>query len=1229
MSKLMKRRLASFGGGALLALASAVAVADDTEIFFNNIGSGGNANVMLILDTSGSMNDVVTSQVPYDSTVSYTANKCAGGNFDASKVYFGSGGTVPACGSANQIAAANFKCVDAAPALVTGPGTASPGYYSGSPMIQWGPFTTTTGKGKNKVTSTTRQWQGTLGITGGTDVECKNDAGLAGNGVTGGANLYPSKNSNATSANGIWDVLANSWWGVNGNAGGNYVIYSANYLNYYYDSATGSTNTKVAILQQGVASILASTANVNIGLMRYDSAGSGGMVQNAIAPIATNAAPILANVNNNAPSGNTPISETLYEAYLYFAGGAVNFGNSSNSTTCNAWSVSGTGLKTCGSVKSSKFPSVPASRNPATAAGTNYASPANSSCQKNFIVFLTDGLPNGDYQANTAITKLPNFASTAGSCYASSSAMYGAFGLPGVPTGTDGTGLCSAAIAKYMYKNDLRKDVSAVQNVSTFMIGFGNDFADSSGAPTGAFDYLQDIASKGGGKAFTATNLSDLTSVFNQILASVVKTNTMFSAPAVAVNAFNRTQTLNDLYVSVFSPKTDYHWPGNLKRYQVVNNEVVDANGVAAVDPATGFFTSTAQSFWSAAPDGFDVTQGGAASNIPDPAPRNVFTYIGANPQGHGNAVSLTAGSNSFIATNASLTTTLLNIGGVGDPSLPDLVNWARGQDLLDENSNGSTTDTRHDMGDPIHTAPAVVIYGKNSNGTDNTVAYVPTNDGYLHAVDANTGIEKWAFIPQEMLGHLVDLYDDNPTVTKHYGIDGAISVLKYDINGDGTVDPAAGDKVLLFFSTGRNTDVSMYYGMDVTDPANPALLWAIDGNTLPGLGQAWSQPAITRVNIAGATQNSQKLVLVIGGGYDPSEDGYSYVDVAGSASKTPEAGSHLFMIDALYGTLLWDAGGVAGYNFVNARMDHAIPSPVAVLDMNGDGYADRMYVGDMSGQVWRFDIINGNPAASLVNGGVIASLGTREDAVHRAVAARRFYNVPDVSTVSKPGVVPYLNIAIGSGYRGHPLDQVVQDRFYSVHDAIGQFGTLSQATFNLRTASLLIRDAEIVNPYSLVDVTASVTPTIPAGSVGWQLDMNQYAGWIGEKVLSQASTFNNAVIFTTYTPNTSVPADPCAGVGSGTNRVYVVNVYDGAPAIDRNKDGMLTIQDRGSDLAQGGIAPQTAFLFLPPGNNGGGPGQPPPGPPQVTCLSGVEVLSVCRNFNQRVKTYWREGMAN
>ncbi len=76
----------------------------------------------------------------------------------------------------------------------------------------------------------------------------------------------------------------------------------------------------------------------------------------------------------------------------------------------------------------------------------------------------------------------------------------------------------------------------------------------------------------------------------------------------MTVNAFNRTQTLDNLYVSVFSPSATFHWPGNIKKYKFQNGKVVDSLGNPAVSPATGFFTDTSQSYWSATVDGADVT---------------------------------------------------------------------------------------------------------------------------------------------------------------------------------------------------------------------------------------------------------------------------------------------------------------------------------------------------------------------------------------------------------------------------------------------------------------------------------------------------------------------------------------------------------------------------------------------------------------------------------------------
>ncbi|TLY73374.1 MAG: hypothetical protein E6K43_11030 [Gammaproteobacteria bacterium] len=275
------------------------------------------------------------------------------------------------------------------------------------------------------------------------------------------------------------------------------------------------------------------------------------------------------------------------------------------------------------------------------------------------------------------------------------------------------------------------------------------------------------------------------------------------------------------------------------------------------------------------------MTAGGAASQIPDWNPANagarkLYTYIGTNTPA--SPVNLTSSSSYAVTTtNPLITNAILGVGTA--TSHDNTINYARGEDLKDENANGIKTEPRYAMGDPLHSQPAVVIYGGTtaSPNINDAAIFAATNDGYLHAFDVTNGHELWAFIPQELLGDLNAMYTNSPTSPKHYELDGSIRILKYDINGDGIVDAAAGDRVIAYFGNGRGG--SMYYAVDVTSKTTPKFLWAIGPATtgLSGIGQTWSTPAITRVNASGATQNSQKFVLVFGGGYDSAEEGYSY----------------------------------------------------------------------------------------------------------------------------------------------------------------------------------------------------------------------------------------------------------------------------------------------------------------------------------------------------------------
>jgi type IV pilus assembly protein PilY1 len=1167
--------------GAVLALAAGTGVrADDTEIFVTQTGAGTDIqpNILFVLDTSGSMDTDVVTQVPYDPTQTYT------GSCSLNRVYWRDGaGNPPKCTTSNYFDAAQMKCQAALIALNNA------GYTPASYRARmW----------RNGTTSGTRIWDVMRNSEHNQPVECQPDAGVHGDGV----NLTKLWARNGTAAPNQWINLPAqqiSWSSTN-----QYLFYSGNYLNWRENFST-ITQSRLEIVQNVAVTLLQSITGVNVGLMRYSSntnggcpdatdppnagpAAEGGMVTYPVSDIdsGTVRQDLINTVKSYNADGCTPLSETLYEAAQYFRGSAVTYGINSHIDP------------------NTPFASVSASRDPANTA--NYLSPMAKSCQKNFIVYLTDGEPTADNSADDRIVGLPGWTSV-------KDASGNALPSTAVGCGTTGAGRCLDELAEYLFDTDLSTGPSGlpgVQNVTSYWIGFGPDVTGSA--------LLQTTGARGGGAYYTAADTATLGEILTNIVTEILNVNTTFTAPSVSVNAFNRTQTLDDLYVSVFHPAGSYRWPGNIKKYRLTDGQIVDANGNAAVDAATGFFKDTAQSYWTTGNDGADVTLGGAANRQPaTPSTRKIYTYLGN--------VALNNVTNAFTTGNGTITAAMLGLTGTaGEPSRDELINWARGQDTQDIDNDTNVTEARLDMGDPLHGKPAIVIYGGTQASPDVTdaVVYGPTNDGFLHAVDVSTGNERWAFIPPEMMSGMLGLYDNAPTANKHYGLDAEVRILKFDVDQNGVVEPSEGDKVFLYFGMGRGG--RNYYAIEVTDKDNPRYLWTRTPAQLGKLGETWSAATLTRVNINGATQNNQKLVLVFGAGYDNSQDNVDY--------NTDNIGNAIYMIDATSGNLLWSASDTGATRNV-AAMIHSIPSNISVLDLDGDTFADRMYASDTGGRVFRFDIFNGQAAASLVNGGMIADLGAAPLSAPRPRAeSRRFYNAPDVALMKRRGKSAFFNIALGSGYRGHPLNEEIHDRFYSVRDYT-PFIKLTQTAYNSLTP---IRDSD------LIDVTDDATPTMADNAPGWKIELRLPNGWEGEKVLVESRTLDNKVFFTTYLPSAAGANTCSAAAGAGTNRAWVISAYDGAPVIEQDGDlSDLTVDDRWTNLNQGGIAPEVVFLF--PDN-----GPPPPEDcvqgdqrpeckckldpqkcPPVVCLSGAEVLGVCRDFNSRQKTFWLDSGAN
>jgi type IV pilus assembly protein PilY1 len=821
---------------------------------------------------------------------------------------------------------------------------------------------------------------------------------------------------------------------------------------------------------------------------------------------------LISQVNELGATGLTPIVDTLYEAVLYYGGMPVDYGLQRGGPGVNQQVQQATRVSNRNSYEgldpvrpygcTDENLSSTECRSEYIPSGARYISPiADLQCQtNNHIVLLSDGQANG----NQSIQRIQSLLGT-NSCTGSSDEQ----------CGID------------LVKNIEDRDDSAIDaRIVTHTIGFAADATANS--------FLNRLAVAGSGRFYTADDSDQLLTAFNTILNQVKDINATFVSPGVAVNQLNRLSHRDELYFALFKPADGTHWPGNLKKFKISGDQIVDKNGLNAIDSGTGFFAADAHSYWSTLTDGNDVREGGAASKLD--LVRKVYFFEDA-PGIIFNSAKEVNENNTNITTSDLAVDVLPNANMLRDT----ILKWARGVDVNDDDGDGSSTDVRAQMGDPIHSQPVIVNY----SDTDSAV-FIATNHGFLHSIDAEDGSENFAIIPRELLSNLNTIYDDASTYSHPYGLDGDLVLRTF------------GGKTYLYLGMRRGGN--NYYVFDVTQKNNPKIVFTVNGGEgqFANMGQTWSRPIITKVDIGGTVKN----VMIVGGGYDETQDNRQN-------RSDDVVGNSVFMIDADNGQLLWSAG-LNNANLILDDMKYSIPARIAAIDRDKDGLADHLYVADMGGQMFRLDIYNGQSVNNLVSGGLLASFGgdTPEE-------NRRFYYAPDVSEVLL-GDQPFYAVAIGSGFRAGPLNTTINDKFYMIKDD-GIFTLTDEGKFTMPSSPYLASDLYDASDHLLTSSDENereIADKDFAEKHGWLINLTQG----GEKVLSSPLILDYKVFFTTYLPaasNESLCAPP-----SGNSRSYLINLINGSAVTDLNNNGETENDDRFADLLQSGIAPEAKILI-------------------------------------------------
>jgi len=164
------------------------------------------------------------------------------------------------------------------------------------------------------------------------------------------------------------------------------------------------------------------------------------------------------------------------------------------------------------------------------------------------------------------------------------------------------------------------------------------------------------------------------------------------------------------------------------------------------------------------------------------------------------------------------------NVSGA-DLTRENLLKWARGFDVKDDDADQNTDELRQHMGDAIHSRPVILNYDNGTSEPHSTV-FVGTNEGLLHAIDTENGDELFSFMPPSLLGNVRANFINSSATDHQYGVDGPISTWHEDTNNNGLVD--SNEVAMLFVGMrrgGRN-----YYAFDVSDRKNPKLKWVVKG---------------------------------------------------------------------------------------------------------------------------------------------------------------------------------------------------------------------------------------------------------------------------------------------------------------------------------------------------------------------------------------------------------------
>lgn len=759
--------------------------------------------------------------------------------------------------------------------------------------------------------------------------------------------------------------------------------------------------------------------------------------------------------------------------------------------------------------------------------GTDNAS-AHLQCRQNFSILMTDGYWSGDdvgggAGANNDGTGGPTITGPNDQSYT----------YEAVPPFTDGYSNTLADVAMYYWKNDLRPHLANEvpttaanpafwQHMVTFGVGLGvNGTQDRDAAfaaitskatidwdnPTSSdaakLDDLLHAAVNSRGGFFSAADPVTFANELGAVLSTIVARVESSSTSAAASSATLQTDTL--LYTAGFR-STD--WSGQLQARHINPNGSLGSVAWSAEtklreqSPAGRTLVTVNSDTGSGVPL--------ALSNLGTDQQTALNRDFDGNPDGLGsNRIAWLHGDEtahaSFRSRSESGEARLLGDIINSNPQFAGKKNF--GYRLLSG------------LGDSYVTFRNSASYQSRPN-----MLYLGANDGLLHAFDAATGSERFAYMPSELLLPEISLSFARinrvmaPDYSHRYFVDGTVMI--------GDAHWGGSWKTVLVGSMGAGGRT--VFALDVTSPQGfgPGdILWEFSD---PDLGYGVGQPTIVRMSTG-------EWAAVFGNGYN-------------SASHR----AMLFIVRLSDGQLLAKIDTGSG----TAAAPNGLAAPTAALSMT-DLSAGTIYAGDLNGQLWRFKV-SGN-SSTWTNNSNRKVLFQARDA---GGTAQPITAAPEVAIL--PGNPEKLIVTFGTGsYFRTQDDSSLQVQ--SLYGIIDDNGAAVTGRGELLGQSITWQgDHTTANgrSYTLREVSDTAMTT----EKGWYLDLI-YGSAVGERVVSRPLLLSGAtrdrVRFSTMIPD----KDPCGTRGGRNGFVMDIMLASGGradhPVFDLNGDGLFDGDDQ------------------------------------------------------------------